>query len=328
LAARFKSLRNRLALRMRLRRALGRPAGPAILMYHRIAAAEFDPWRLAVAPENFEDQLVWLKRRRQVVSLADFARLHLEGRLPQDAVAITFDDGYACNAEVAAPLLERHGLPATIFLTTAAPTSGREFWWDELERLLLEAPAGELPIRVEDATVVVRFDGRAGFASGGAREAAYQAIWAELIGLPPDEREQAIEALAAQLGVPAGVRPTHRAMTEDQVRALARSPQITIGAHTVRHPALTKLPQDARRAEIAQSREACAALIGAPPAAFAYPYGDVNPTVVEDVRAEGFEVAVTTDGALVSGPRDPLALPRLQVEDWPGRRLNRLLTPI
>ena len=115
------------------RRIIGRPiVGRSILVYHRVARVDFDPWNLAVTPNEFERQLRRL-RSKTVLPLREFARLHIENRLPRDAVAITFDDGYACNALVAAPMLASFGFPATFFVVSDAIARTEEFWWDELE---------------------------------------------------------------------------------------------------------------------------------------------------------------------------------------------------
>jgi Polysaccharide deacetylase len=53
-------------------------------------------------------------------------------------LVITFDDGYADNLYNAAPLLDRYDVPATLFLATGYIDGAREFWWDALERMLLE----------------------------------------------------------------------------------------------------------------------------------------------------------------------------------------------
>jgi peptidoglycan/xylan/chitin deacetylase (PgdA/CDA1 family) len=81
--------------------------------------AQFDPFNLVVTPEEFECQLIKL-RTKTVLPLRVFARLHVEKKLPRHAVAITFDDGYACNALTAAPMLERFGYPATFFIMSDA----------------------------------------------------------------------------------------------------------------------------------------------------------------------------------------------------------------
>ena len=103
-----------------VRRVIGRPIlGRSILLYHRVANADIDPWNLAVSPDEFERQLAGL-RKKEVLPLRQFVRLHSQKKLPQNAVAITFDDGYACNALVAAPILESFGYPATFFVVSDA----------------------------------------------------------------------------------------------------------------------------------------------------------------------------------------------------------------
>ena len=84
-----------ISVRRLARRVLKRhQVAPVILMYHRIATMTWDPWRLAVTPKSFREQLAYLKRNRTVLRLSDFVTAHRDGRLPDDAAAITFDDGY------------------------------------------------------------------------------------------------------------------------------------------------------------------------------------------------------------------------------------------
>ena len=118
-----------------VRRFVGRPIfGRSILLYHRIAEADFDPWNIAVTPNEFERQLFKL-RSKTILPLQEFARLHRQKKLPRNAVAITFDDGYACNALVAAPMLKSFGYPATFFVVSDAIACSEEFWWDQLEAI-------------------------------------------------------------------------------------------------------------------------------------------------------------------------------------------------
>ena len=72
-------------------------------------------------------------RSKTVLPLQEFVRLHVQKRLPRNAVAITFDDGYACNALVAAPILKSFGYPATFFIVSDAIARPEEFWWDQLQ---------------------------------------------------------------------------------------------------------------------------------------------------------------------------------------------------
>src|SRR5262245_38128283 len=112
-------------------------ARAVILMYHRIADVPLAPWSMCVAPEHFAAHLLMLRQYAIPMSLNQLAHAYHAGNLPQRAVAITFDDGYADNLHHAKPLLERYGIPATVFVTTGYVGSTREFWWDELERVLL-----------------------------------------------------------------------------------------------------------------------------------------------------------------------------------------------
>jgi peptidoglycan/xylan/chitin deacetylase (PgdA/CDA1 family) len=113
--------------------------GVLILLYHRIVRLRRDPWSLCISPEQFEQQLSVLRERSCPVRLQDL-KSHLSGeansQLPK--VVVTFDDGYADNLLSAEPLLRRFGIPATMFIVSRPGNRDIEFWWDELERILLE----------------------------------------------------------------------------------------------------------------------------------------------------------------------------------------------
>src|SRR5690606_31467716 len=108
-----------------------------VLMYHRIAAPETDIWDLAVSPANFEEQLQVLSQTGEVVPLHELAARAKEKRRRKRLIALSFDDGYSDNYETAKPLLEKYRLPATFFVTSCNVGTAREFWWDELENLIL-----------------------------------------------------------------------------------------------------------------------------------------------------------------------------------------------
>src|SRR5690606_6002950 len=184
----------------------------AVLMYHRVAHDPLDPWRLCVRPEHFDAQLARLRSRRRVVPLRQLVAEHRARRLPHGTVAITFDDGYADNATRAVPLLRRHGLPATCFLTAGAIGAGREFWWDELEHLLL-AP-GPLPPRLHlvlgdvartwtlgaaAAAPPSGVDDAPWAAAPGTRMAFFHDVWRTLRPLGPDRQQAALARIRDQV---------------------------------------------------------------------------------------------------------------------------------
>ena len=114
-----------------------------ILMYHRVAEVDSDPWGLCVSPRHFSEQLEVLTEYGTPLGLSRFIQALNRGRLPPRPIVVTFDDGYIDNLSHATPLLERYEVPATIFLVSGAMGRRREFWWDELERVLLQP--GPLP---------------------------------------------------------------------------------------------------------------------------------------------------------------------------------------
>jgi peptidoglycan/xylan/chitin deacetylase (PgdA/CDA1 family) len=315
------------------RRVRGLFPRPTVLMYHRIGEEVADPWALSVSPSRFDEQLAWLGRHREVLSLSEFARRHRDGDLPARAIAITFDDGYFCNASVAAPLLRAHDLPATIFVTTEPVSGGQEFWWDDLQRIVADAPVDRLTVSAGGERVEVHI-GEAGEGVGrwhpgdppsNPRQAGYLELWNLLRLLTAPAREEAIEELRSQTGTPRRSRDTHRPMTPEELRALAESSRIEVGAHTLTHPVLTEWSKAEQWAEIDGGRQACALLAGRMPTSFAYPYGVHDDVAVALVREAGFEVACTTVSAPVRADCDVLMLPRLQVEDWSVDQLERAL---
>ncbi|HLT47690.1 MAG TPA: polysaccharide deacetylase family protein [Rubricoccaceae bacterium] len=329
----------------RVRRAVRRlkerwtPRG-LILMYHRVGAGGADPWGLRVSPEHFAEHLDVLTRRGSPMALSGLAEAVDRGRLPRRAVAVTFDDGYADNLHAAVPLLERHDVPATVFLTTGYLGGQREFWWDALEQVLLHDAPLPACLRVtvggEPFAWASEGEGAGGHAPASQgwrcweeppteRQALYLALWQRLQKQPEAERWAVLDGLARWAGVSLTVRPDLRALTDDEVTRLASGSLVEAGAHTVTHPPLSALPLAAQRDEVARSKACLEARLGRPVRSFSYPHGEFTPETVSVVREAGFASACTTVPAPVTGGADPLLLPRLFVEDWSGEAFERVL---
>src|SRR5260221_14247695 len=109
-----------------------------ILMYHRIGKVSSDPWGVTVDPATFADHLQHIQRQYEAVTLKRVAAGGESDEMPRRWVVVTFDDGYADNLHEAKPLLERYGVPATVFAVSGKIGSTTEFWWDEVQKILLE----------------------------------------------------------------------------------------------------------------------------------------------------------------------------------------------
>jgi peptidoglycan/xylan/chitin deacetylase (PgdA/CDA1 family) len=321
-------------IRQKLRSAVHRvwppKPRPVILMYHRIAHDPLDPWGLCVSPAHFEEQLEVLRRTRHPLSLTEFVRRLVANTLPSNAVAVTFDDGYADNFLAGKPRLAAADVPAIVFLATSYLDRPDEFWWDELARLVL---AGDGPRNFELVAGgdVLQVDLGASTAAGedgtlpAVRGAALTPIWEAVRRLNDDERRRAMADIRSVLTDRGGIVDRGRAMTRDEVRALVSDGLVTIGGHTATHPLLTALGSEACQIEITQSKAACEALVGTEIAGFAYPYGGFDDFARKAVQAAGFGFACSTRHAPADPTSDLFGLPRIQIRNSDGDTFARAL---
>lgn len=291
--------------------------GTLVLLYHRVARLERDPHGLAVSPDRFVQHCEILRRRCDVVPLTEVGR-----RARQ--VVITFDDGYADNAVEARRVLVDAGLPATMFVAVGLLGKPGEAWWDRLEQILLGGDTNEESLEIEIGGQPLWVGTR----SPHHRARAHLALFWRLRRLRPDAIESALAEVEARLGVHRVARQTHRWMTLDELRLLAATDGIEIGAHTVRHPFLSALNRDEQWQEIDGSRQALESWLGRRPRLFAYPFGGrdaFDETSADLARAAGFDMACATIGGLARPARDPYRLPRNVVGDWEAERFERWL---
>lgn len=298
--------------------------GAVVLAYHRIAEPESvtggDPFGMCVTPAAFADQMAMLARVGRPVHLEEIATRLRSGASLAGLLAVTFDDGYADVAEVALPVLERHGIPATVFFVSG--NTGGPFWWDRLTALLARADAN-VPFRVDEVGAAIAWNG------GPARELRYQ-LHRRFRVMMPEARQQLLDRLENTWGPPVKAE-LPRAMDAAEARRLVEHKLITAGAHSVSHPPLAEIHPERSRREIEMSRAELCHRLGRPITAFSYPHGSTSPAVRRSVADAGFEFACTSVVGAVHCASGPLALPRLWVRshgaDAFARRLRPYLEP-
>jgi peptidoglycan/xylan/chitin deacetylase (PgdA/CDA1 family) len=320
-----------------VRRALARRVPTAVVLaYHRVASPALDPQLMCVSAERFAGHLQVMARLGQCTALRDLVRWSAVGRVPRRAIVVTFDDGYADNLAVAEPLLRAAGVSATVFVSSGDLETGRRFWWDELEALLLHAE--HLP-----PTVAVTAQGRswewplepahgAGSSAGAEaadwdvtrpetpspRHAAYRDIAALCRGLAPDERDAVLGSLIAQLGEPPDAGE-HCRLSPAQVAELSASPVVEVGAHGVSHSALSVLAPGQRREELWLGKRTLEEVTGRQVDLLSYPFGAPGDLTEDCARLAGdcgYIAACANRAALVWRFSDPYRLPRFLVRDW------------
>jgi peptidoglycan/xylan/chitin deacetylase (PgdA/CDA1 family) len=302
------------------------PSGPdgrlSILIFHRVVPYADPLFPGLPDAVRFGAMLGWLKGWFNVLPLPQAVQHLVKGTLPERAAAITFDDGYADNREVALPLLQHHGVTATFFIATGFLDGGR-MWNDSIIEAIRRCQHTTL-----DLTALGL--GRHPLAGSQDRRAAIDACIAQLKYRPTGPRN----AVALQIAEIANVDlPSTLMMSSDEVRNLHRA-GMQIGAHTVTHPILTKLTPDEARREIQDSRTYLESLLGERVSLFAYPNGKLDDDYAEChadlVRKMGFDAAVSTDRGVADASSDIMRLPRFTPWDrshlrFGGRLLSNLM---
>jgi peptidoglycan/xylan/chitin deacetylase (PgdA/CDA1 family) len=298
----------------------GRGAGRlCILNYHRILATpdpliDGDP-----DVETFRWQMRLLAECFNVMPLHEAVQTMASERMPPRAVAITFDDGYRSFYDMALPVLAEYGLPATVFVTTGHMHDKGSMWNDMIleavRRLpptmldLRELGLGELPMRTPEQ--------RRQTARLLTERCKYMAL---------SERE----AFTAVLQRRAGVALHQDLMLDaDMLRALPQH-QVEIGGHTVSHPILAKIGDEAARREIVDNKRQLEAIIGQPLRLFAYPNGkrraDYTAAHVQMLEDAGYSAAFNTETGAATRACPRFELPRARPWDaTPGMFAARLL---
>ncbi len=311
-------------------------------MYHRVAEVGIDPWSLCVTPQHFAEQMQVLQKYSHPLSLKQFVQAHRDGNIPHQAVVVTFDDGYADNLHHAKPILERYDIPATVFVSTGYIGKEREFWWDELEQLLLQP--GKLPdklsLNISGSLEHWELDQAANYteqdyhsdrtskaheAKAGSRMFFYYSIWQVLLPLPEGERRKILDEILVWANAKPIARHNYRPLLPEELSVLAQENLIEIGAHTVTHPFLSSLPVILQRDEIQVSKADLAEMINRPVTSFSYPFGDRTTETVELTRTAGFDCACSTVADIIWQQSDCFQLPRFGVENWNGEQFAKQL---
>ena len=267
---------------------------PVILMYHGVLSDDEPHWLGSehnhLPLDLFVAQLRTLASMCRVIALSEMIDGLRRGENLAGTVAITFDDGFRNNVTRAAPALLDHHLPATFFLATGYVDTDRCFWTDQMDRAVRTLVGSRAFVEVAGQRIEL---GSAAQASVG-----FLAAKRALKRLPLSQAEalvQELTSMASNLGLPPP-GPDEKLMSWDEARSLA-SAGFEIGAHTVNHPILSRLPFEQAREEILESRRHIENEIGRCSPVFCYPNGrkeDRTPAIIELCRSH-FQAALSTN---------------------------------
>ena len=258
-----------------------------VLCWHNVDSSWLFPSRPGAGPRGMERQLRFLRRSANVVDLRQALTALASGRpLPARAVAITFDDGYRDQLELAAPMLERLELPATFFLIPGVLSRAVRPWWELIAWAFMRSPREVLAW--EGSTMTLR--------TPAERRSGLLAVVEQLKRRAGATREATLEELTRALAPEGDPRDDEMFLDWEGARRLARG-RLTIASHTFYHGILSQEDEQAQEHDLVLSKQQLEQELDVPIDLLAYPngrLGDYDDTTMAAASRAGYTHAVTT----------------------------------
>ncbi len=267
----------------------------SILMFHRVYPEVAGPRLqgnsgLEVTPEYLEKLIIYFSSKGyEFLSLDDVYKRLRERNFKNKFLAFTFDDGYADNYEFAFPILKKHGIPSTIYLSTNYPDHEIGPWWCSLEKLLLKNDSLNFDLEK------ISYKFKVGTLPD--KEEAFSNIRHLLMSGRGENPASRINEFFSFFNMDPAELAKELMLSWEQIIELSKDPLIDFGAHTINHFPLNKLSQERIRHEVLESQKIIESKIQRKVSHFSYPFGsndEVNEREFAILKECGFKTATTT----------------------------------
>lgn len=297
-------------------------SGCVTLLYHRIADLKIDPLCLSVTPDNFYDQIKFLKKKFNLLKIDEFLQIKMSNKskfLPKSFI-ITFDDGYADNFYNAIPILNALDADALFYICTGKINTSREFWWDELERICYEGSFFNITFFIENIEYKVCINNLQ------QRIEVYNTLYPIVKKLSPINKDFFLTILSecARINLHTG-RSSHRVLTSHEINQMFLSHAAVIGSHTTSHPSLSRLSYNDQYDEIKKSKLFLENVIGQSIKHFSYPYGtkaDYDINSINICKELDFKMVASNFEGKVYKKTSNLEIPRFLVRNWKTNKFH------
>ena len=265
----------------------------AILNYHRICP-DNEMLRpndeLIVSAKKFRDQLIFLKKNYNLVSLDNI--LNFEQNTKTN-ISITFDDGYRDNLTYALPILNELKVPDTIYVITKFLENDFSIWWCELQDYIWKNSEN-----IKFTYNEKKYD--FSIKNNVEKTKCFEKLKQKIKKLGKIEQEKLLSSITKT-----SIRKQFKNefLTREDLKLLSSNPLITIGAHTHNHLSLKNINGEECVYEIKTSKKILENLTSLEINHFSYPYGtknDVGEREYKIVKKLGFKSAVTTSVGTLS----------------------------
>lgn len=291
-----------------------------IIAYHRICETDSlnDQELVSANCEDFEKQIIHIKEKYSAISFEQLIdHLSTGTKPPKDAVIITFDDGFADNYLNAFPILEKHQVPATIFISTDYIDTDKTFWFNHLSRLVKLNAGASFTLAGKAFVVSSALEGQ---------ESLLVELLSLMKGKPNKTRLELLLELSKQLPESELCDPLALPMTWDNVREMNKS-VIEFGSHTATHPILSQLTEEELEHEIVNSKTQLEKQLGKQIQTISYPEGmeyAYNNKVIDMVTRAGYDLGCSyIPGVNKLGSLETFQLKRMHIERYVNFSLFR-----
>ncbi len=280
------------------------------LLYHRVIPYDEDVFGMKVRPEHFEEQMEYIVNNYEIIPFnSDW------NKVDDNAIVITFDDGYMDNYINAYPILKKNKIPVTFFISTGNIGTSQEYWWDELQRLCFEREVENEYFNLNTEWLEYKFP------SNDCEQLKDMMLSVRHILRREDDIvvwDKVYDDLYKWSGKNHIGRPCNFAMTEEQIYELSQDELVTIGGHTVSHRSLGPLRGKELYSECSNSINTLAQITKREISVFSYPFGgrgDYNDEVFDVLKACGIQKAATTVSHVYMGENSEYEIPRVTIKD-------------
>ncbi len=287
-----------------------------ILLYHGVTnspSAGIENYSGKHIPaDDFAHQMQTIRRHCTVLSMDDIVELTLSGKpFPARAVAVSFDDGFANNCTVAAPILDDLKVPAVFYISSGIVNTTLMFWVDELEACLNLTQASNIALALDTPRTF-------SLAAREDRIAALETIKQFCKRSPSAVKNRVLAELKTATGVAPAVEQAdnYRKITWDQMRTMAENPLFTLGGHSLYHDILSELPPEQMMRDVNLSIDLLNYHLDRPIEHYSYPEGQAhhyNDAVIDVLKQRGIVCSPSAIHGLNSAGTDLFHLKRVMV---------------
>ena len=287
--------------------------------------------------ELFKNQIEFMKNSFNVVTMEQvLENTQGEGMhgLPENALLLTFDDGYADNYTVAYPILEEYGLQGSFFIPGKTFATHQLLDVNKIHYILASADIYKL---VDDLKKQMDYYRGSEYQYASTDELFHDYAVANRFDIKetifvkrmlqtvlPEKLRNTISSnlFEKYVGVTEEQLAYELYMTEEQIRTIKRHGMF-IGIHGYDHYWLGNLPEDKMKQDILMALDTLDEFIDRKQWVMNYPYGSYNQEVIRYIRQQGACIGLTTDVRVAElGKDSAFELPRLDCNDFPPKSEN------